>query len=59
MIQEVIKSYFKKDADEVTYIPTGITNRNYRVTVDNENYVIRIPYPDSDHIVDRNNEAVI
>jgi len=59
MIQEVIQSYFNKDADEVIYIPTGITNRNYRVTVDNENYVIRIPYPDSDHIVDRNNEAVI
>lgn len=59
MIHEVIQSYFQKEADSITFLPTGITNQNYLVNVDGQSYVIRIPYPNSDHIVDRKNEAVV
>lgn len=36
----------------------GLTNHNYLLTINNKKYVLRVPYEDSDHIVNRHHETL-
>ncbi len=52
MILPIIKQIFNKEATSIERIEKGLTNQNYKITVSNQDYVLRIPYKNSEHIVD-------
>lgn len=45
--------------NNATYIPTGLTNDNYVVTLEGSKYVVRIPKPQNSHLFDYHLEEEI
>ena len=56
MIESLIQQIFNKDATNIVKLEKGLTNKNYKITVDNKDYVLRVPYEDSAHVVNYVNE---
>lgn len=59
MIDKIIESIFHTNIYTLENINKGLTNHNYLLKVNNEQYIVRIPREDSDHIVDRKHEKII
>jgi thiamine kinase-like enzyme len=51
MISQLIEQLFNQPADAIIKLEKGLTNDNFKVTIDNKHYVLRVPLSNSEHIV--------
>lgn len=51
MILQLVEQLFKQPADHIVKLEKGLTNDNYKVTINNKHYVLRVPLKNSEHIV--------
>ncbi len=56
MISDIVISIFNQAPTSIDKIEKGLTNQNFKIIVANKPYVLRVPYKDSEHIVDRHLE---
>lgn len=56
MIQDLIEQIFHKKPTKLEKLEKGLTNKNYKAVVNDKTYVIRVPYENSEHIVNYTNE---
>lgn len=55
-LDKLIKEVFHSDAYTCTPLHKGYTNKNYLLQIGQKRYVLRIPYANSEHIVNRQHE---
>ena len=53
---QIIKRLFKDPIHHIERLDKGLTNKNYKVFVNDDVFVVRIPYLDSEHVVNYTNE---
>lgn len=58
MIHKIIEELFKEQPYSLTKFNKGLTNQNYILNVNNDTYVVRIPYPDQ-HFINRKQEEIV
>ena len=58
MIEQLILTVFNQTPINIEKLEKGLTNQNFLVTLSNEKVVCRIPYPNSDYIVNYQHEAL-
>lgn len=51
MISQLVEQLFNQPADHIVKLEKGLTNDNYKVTINNKHYVVRVPLSNSEHIV--------
>lgn len=51
MISQLVEQLFNQPADDIVKLEKGLTNNNYKVTINNKHYVLRVPLSESEHIV--------
>lgn len=51
MISKLVEQLFNQKADNIIKLDKGLTNDNYKITINNKHYVLRVPLKNSDHIV--------
>jgi thiamine kinase-like enzyme len=56
MDKGLIQSLFNDKVTHIQRLEKGLTNKNYKVIVSDETFVVRIPYADSEHVVNYTNE---
>lgn len=59
MIDEIIMKVFATSEYTLEKLDKGITNQNYVLTINHNTYIVRIPYNDNTHILDRSHEAEV
>src|SRR5690554_2708143 len=56
MIENLVIKIFHQQASSIEKLEKGLTNKNYKVIVDDKAYVVRVPYKNSEHIVNYRSE---
>lgn len=51
MISQLVEQLFDAPAESIVKLEKGLTNDNYKVTINNKHYVLRVPLSNSEHIV--------
>jgi len=59
MIDSIILKVFKQKNYTLTKLDKGISNQNYLLEVNQNKYIVRLPYQDNNHIFKRTHEAQI
>ncbi len=52
MIEKIIQQIFNADATAIEKVEKGLTNQNFKITILGQHYILRIPYKNSEHVVD-------
>lgn len=56
MLKRIIKQVFDCDTYTIQKMDKGLTNHNYLLTIENKQYVVRMPRSDSEHMINRKHE---
>lgn len=59
MMNKIIEEVFQTNIYTLTKMDKGITNKNFLLTVNNQKYVVRMPYEDSDEMFHRSHEKEV
>lgn len=57
-IKQWLTTFFKTTEFELVETDKGLTNKNYLLTMNQQRYMVRVPYEDAHHIVERSHEGM-